>query len=77
MSIQIDTLKGIETLSLDSLFKDSRQSEYIRSLEEDIRLSDEAERELRKQVEMLEQEVDRQGMIIDALIKAIKVIERG
>ena len=51
--------------------------EYIRSLEEDIRLSDEAERELRKQIEMLEQEVDRQGMIIDALIKAIKVIERG
>ena len=77
MSIQIDTLKGIETLSLDSLFKDSRQSEYIKSLEEDIRLSDEAERELRKQIEMLEQEVDRQGMIIDALIKAIKVIERG
>jgi len=77
MSIQIDTLKGIETLSLDSLFKDSRQSEYIKGLEEDIRLSDEAERELRKQIEMLEQEVDRQGMIIDALIKAIKVIERG
>ena len=55
----------------------NKRSEYIKSLEEDIRLSDEAERELRKQVEMLEQEVDRQGMIIDALIKAIKVIERG
>ena len=51
--------------------------DYVRSLEEDIRLSDEAERELRKQIEMLEQEVDRQSMIIDALIKAIKVIERG
>ena len=77
MSIQTDTLKSIETLSLDSLVGSRINPEYVRSLEEDIRLSDEAERELRKQVEMLEQEVDRQGMIIDALIKAIKVIERG
>jgi len=77
MSIPTDILKGIETLSLHSLHPININSEYVRSLEEDIRLSDEAERELRKQVEMLEQEVDRQGMIIDALIKAIKVIERG
>lgn len=51
--------------------------DYVRSLEEDIRLSDEAERELRKQIDMLEAELDRQSTIIDALIKAIKVIERG
>ena len=77
MSIQIDTLKGIETISLSQLNPIGLDHEYVKSLEEDIRLSDEAERELRKQIEMLEHEVDRQSMIIDALIKAIKVIERG
>lgn len=51
--------------------------EYVRSLEEDIRLSDEAETQYKTQIEMLEREVDRQEIIIDALIKAIKVIERG
>ena len=29
------------------------------------------------QIEMLEREVERQEIIIDALVKAIKVIERG
>ena len=33
--------------------------------------------QMRDQIEMLEREVDRQSTIIDALIKAIKVIERG
>ena len=33
--------------------------------------------QMRDQIEMLEREVDRQQAIIDALIKAIKVIERG
>jgi hypothetical protein len=58
--------------------------EYVRSLEEDIRLSDEAEtqhkeqiRTLETQIGMLEAEVDRQSTIIDALVKAIRVIERG
>lgn len=33
--------------------------------------------QMRDQIEMLEREIDRQSTIIDALIKAIKVIERG
>ena len=74
MSIPTDTLTSTGIIDQEYIRK---HSEYVRSLEEDIRLSDEAERELRNQIEMLEQEVDRQGMIIDALIKAIKVIERG
>lgn len=76
MSIPIDT-KGIETLSLDSFMPNRINLDYIRSLEEDLRLSDEAERQYKQQIEMLEREVDRQSTIIDALIKAIKVIERG
>lgn len=59
-------------------------AEYVLSLEEDIRLSDEAEtqhkqtiRTLETQIAMLEAEIDRQSTIIDALVKAIRVIERG
>lgn len=33
--------------------------------------------QMRDQIAMLEAEIDRQSTIIDALIKAIKVIERG
>ena len=33
--------------------------------------------QMRDQIEMLEREVDRQEIIIDALVKAIKIIERG
>ena len=33
--------------------------------------------QLKDQIAMLEAEIDRQSTIIDALIKAIKVIERG
>lgn len=33
--------------------------------------------QMRDQIEMLEREIDRQSTIIDALIKAIKVIERN
>ena len=33
--------------------------------------------QMRDQIEMLEREVDRQETIIDALVKAINVIERG
>jgi hypothetical protein len=81
MNIPTDTLKSIEAIDLHSFpmsggMSNSR-SEYIKSLEEDIRLSDEAERQLRKQIDMLETELDHQSTIIDALIKAIKVIERG
>ena len=38
---------------------------------------DKEKEQMRDQIEMLEREVDRQQVIIDALIKAIKVIERG
>ena len=58
--------------------------EYVRSLEEDIRLSDEAEtrhkqqiRTLETQIAMLEAEVDRLNVMVDALAKAIKIIDRG
>ena len=33
--------------------------------------------QLKDQIEMLEREIDRQEIIIDALIKAIKIIDRG
>ena len=39
--------------------------------------NDQEKEQLRDQIEMLEREIDRQSTIIDALIKAIKVIERG
>lgn len=58
MSIQIDTLKNIETISLSAFIdKDKEQ--------------------MRDQIAMLEREIDRQSTIIDALVKAIRVIERG
>ena len=58
MTIQIDTLKGIDTLSLDNLGFPYRK--------------DTEKEQMRDQIEMLEREVDRQNVIIDALIKAIK-----
>ena len=71
--------------------KTDLSSDYVRSLEENIILSDEQIKNLeeivqtqkeiieidKRQIEMLELEIDRQSTIIDALIKAIKVIERG
>jgi uncharacterized protein YaaN involved in tellurite resistance len=59
MSIQIDTLKDIETISLSSFSLDKEKEQ------------------MRDQILMLEQEIDRQSTIIDALVKAIRVIERG
>ena len=58
MTIQIDTLKGIEALSHNPFL-------------------DKEKEQMRDQIELLEREVDRQEIIIDALVKAIKVIERG
>ena len=64
MSIPTDTLKDIEAISL--------------SLLQDEKLFLEHEnRQLIDQVRMLEEEIDRQSTIIDALVKAIRVIERG
>jgi len=62
MSIQTDT-RGIEAIGLNDL---------LRPFEKDME-----KMQMRDQIEMLEREVDRQSTIIDALIKAIKVIERG
>ena len=66
MSIQIDTLKNIETTDLNKLM-DKYESALFNPEKE----------QMRDQIEMLEREVERQEIIIDALIKAIKVIERG
>ena len=64
MSTPTDTLKDIEAISL-SLLQDEK-----------LFLENE-NRQLNDQVRMLEQEIDRQSTIIDALVKAIRVIERG
>ena len=44
---------------------------------ETLGLHDREKEQMRDQIAMLEAEIDRQNVIIDALIKAIKVIERG
>ena len=64
MTIQIDT-RSIEATDLNSL------------LTPGFRQIQDENKQLLDQVRMLEMEVDRQSTIIDALIKAIKVIERG
>lgn len=53
------------------------RKEYVKSLEDDLILNDQEIMNLNKRIGMLEDEIDRQSTIIDALIKAIKVIERG
>lgn len=63
MNIQTNNLKNLETVSLDSLFYPPG-------------FVDQEKAQMRDQIEMLEREVDRQETIIDALVKAIKVIER-
>jgi len=63
MSIQTENLKGIDQINFQDL---------LRPFEKDAEKA-----QMRDQIEMLEREIDRQSTIIDALIKAIKVIERG
>ena len=63
MSTQTENPKGIEQISVQDL---------LRPFEKDME-----KMQMRDQIEMLEREIDRQSTIIDALIKAIKVIERG
>lgn len=63
MTIQTMNLKGLDITSVQDL---------LRPFEKDYE-----KEQLRDQIEMLEREIDRQSTIIDALIKAIKVIERG
>jgi hypothetical protein len=62
MTIQIST-QAIDALSVQDI---------LRPFEKDAE-----KMQMRDQIEMLEREIDRQSTIIDALIKAIKVIERG
>ena len=53
-------------------------TEGIKSLNlNEFTFNDREKVQMRDQIEMLEREIDRQSTIIDALIKAIKVIERG
>lgn len=63
MNTQTENPKGIDTISVQDL---------LRPFEKDME-----KMQMRDQIEMLEREIDRQSTIIDALIKAIKVIERG
>jgi len=63
MNTPTENPKGIDTISVQDL---------LRPFEKDMEKA-----QMRDQIEMLEREVDRQSTIIDALIKAIKVIERG
>ena len=73
MTIQITSLKGLDQISTEDLLRPFDKIEYStfeRSLIEE-------KAQMRDQIEMLEREVDRQETIIDALVKAIKVIERG
>lgn len=63
MTIQTMNLKGLDQISVQDL---------LRPFEQDTE-----KLQMRDQIEMLEREIDRQSTIIDALIKAIKVIERG
>jgi len=63
MTIQTMNLEGLDITSVRDL---------LRPFEKDTE-----KMQMRDQIEMLEREIDRQSTIIDALIKAIKVIERG
>jgi hypothetical protein len=81
MTIQTENLKGIDAISAEDLL---RPFEYVLTKDGMKRVSDkpidwvdQEKAQMRDQIEMLEREIDRQSTIIDALIKAIKVIERG
>jgi hypothetical protein len=65
MSIQTDILKDIGAIPPNRYPPVSGQQ------------FDQEKAQMRDQIAMLEAEIDRQSTIIDALIKAIKVIERG
>ena len=62
-TMNLGSIKGLDQISAKDL---------LRPFEKDYE-----KEQLRDQIEMLERELDRQSTIIDALIKAIKVIERG
>jgi len=70
MNIQTENLSPISVQDLLRPFDKVEYSAFERSLIEE-------KAQMRDQIEMLEREVDRQETIIDALVKAINVIERG
>ena len=70
MSIQTENLSPISVQDLLRPFDRVEYSAFEKSLIEE-------KAQMRDQIEMLEREVDRQETIIDALVKAINVIERG
>ena len=70
MSIQTENLSPISVQDLLRPFDKVEYSAFEKSLIDE-------KAQMRDQIEMLEREVDRQETIIDALVKAIKIIERG
>jgi len=70
MNTQTESLSPISVQDLLRPFDKVEYSAFERSLIEE-------KAQMRDQIEMLEREVDRQETIIDALVKAIKIIERG
>ena len=67
MSTQTDILKNLDPLNLSDWQSKVTLSDF----------HDKEKEQMRDQILMLEQEIDRQSTIIDALVKAIRVIERG
>ena len=81
MSIQTENLKGIDQISVQDLLRPfegiNYDDPYRKELIKMVDSGDKEKEQMRDQIEMLEREVDRQSIIIDALVKAIKIIERG
>ena len=73
MSIQTMNLEGFSQIIVQDLIRPFDKVQYTVFEKHLIEEKD----QMRDQIEMLEREVDRQSIIIDALIKAIKIIERG
>ena len=73
MNIQTENLKGLDQINVKDLIRPFDNINYS-SFEKHL-IDEKAQ--MRDQIEMLEREVDRQSTIIDALVKAINVIERG
>lgn len=73
MTIQTMNLEGFSQINVHDLVKPFEKVQYSNFEQHLIEDKD----QMRDQIEMLEREIDRQETIIDALVKAIKVIERG
>jgi hypothetical protein len=73
-TMNLGTLKGLEQISPEDLLRPFETKIEYSNFEQHLI---EEKEQMRDQIEMLEREVDRQETIIDALVKAINVIERG